>query len=45
MLGKIQEAGAAVDVGVEVQLVNALKPGVVKDALRGEKIRCTWLRR
>jgi isopentenyl phosphate kinase len=45
MLGKIQEAGEAVEAGVEVQLVNALRPDIVKDALRGEKIRCTWLRR
>jgi len=45
MLGKIQEAGAAVEVGVEVQLVNALKPGIIKEALRGEKVPCTWLRR
>jgi isopentenyl phosphate kinase len=45
MLGKIKEAGAAVEAGVEVQLVNALKPGVVHDALRGEKVACTWLRR
>jgi isopentenyl phosphate kinase len=45
MLGKIREAGTAVEAGVEVQLVNALKPGVVRDALRGEKVACTWLRR
>jgi isopentenyl phosphate kinase len=45
MLGKINEAGAAVDAGVEVQLVNALKPGVINGALRGEKVPCTWLRR
>jgi isopentenyl phosphate kinase len=45
MLGKINEAGAAVEAGVEVQLVNALKPGVVNAALRGEKVPCTWLRR
>ncbi|MGD0804407.1 MAG: isopentenyl phosphate kinase [Candidatus Bathyarchaeia archaeon] len=45
MLGKIREAGAAVEAGVDVQLVNALKPGMVHDALRGEKVKCTWLRR
>jgi isopentenyl phosphate kinase len=45
MLGKIIEAAAAVQAGVEVQLVNALKPGVIHDALRGEKVACTWLRR
>lgn len=45
MLGKISEAGPAVEAGVEVQLVNALTPGVVHDALRGEMVRCTWLRR
>jgi len=45
MLGKIGEAGAAVEAGVSVQLVNALKPGFVNTALRGEKIPCTWLRR
>jgi len=45
MLGKINEASAAVDAGVEVQLVNALKPGVINGALQGEKILCTWLRR
>ncbi len=45
MLGKIGEAGAAVEAGVSVQLVNALKPGIVNAALRGEKVPCTWLRR
>ncbi len=45
MLGKIGEARAAVEAGVEVQLVNALKPGVVKAALQGEKVPSTWLRR
>ena len=45
MLGKIKEAGVAVEAGVEVQLVNALKPGIVYEALRGEKVTCTWLRR
>jgi isopentenyl phosphate kinase len=44
MLGKIREAGIAVEAGVDVQLVNALAPGVVYDALRGEKVTCTWLR-
>ena len=45
MLGKIMEAATAVEAGVEVQLVNALKPGVIQDALRGERVTCTWLRR
>jgi isopentenyl phosphate kinase len=45
MFGKINEAAAAVEAGVAVQLVNALKPGTVNAALRGEKIPCTWLRR
>ncbi len=45
MLGKINEAAPAVEAGIDVQLVNALTPGVVHDALRGEKLRCTWLRR
>ena len=45
MLGKINEAGAAVEAGIDVQLVNALKPGVVNAVLRGEKVPCTWLRR
>ncbi len=45
MLGKIMEAAAAVEADIEVQLVNALKPGVIHDALRGQKITCTWLRR
>jgi isopentenyl phosphate kinase len=45
MYGKIGEAETAVEAGVKVQLVNALKPGVVHNALRGEKVACTWLRR
>jgi isopentenyl phosphate kinase len=45
MLGKVNEAAVAVEGGVEVQLVNALKPNVVNAALRGDKIPCTWLRR
>jgi isopentenyl phosphate kinase len=45
MLGKVNEAAAAVEAGVEVQLLNALKPDAVNAALRGEKIPCTWLRR
>ena len=45
MLGKVNEAAAAVEAGVEVQLVNALKLDAVNAALRGEKIPCTWLRR
>ncbi len=45
MLGKINEAGAVAEAGIEVQLVNALKPGVVNAALRGDKVPCTWLRR
>ena len=45
MLGKINEAGAAVEAGVDVQLVNALQPGIVNAALSGQKVPCTWLRR
>jgi isopentenyl phosphate kinase len=45
MLGKINEAGVAVEAGIDVQLVNALKPGAVNAVLRGEKVPCTWLRR
>lgn len=45
MMGKIKEAEAAVEAGLEVQLVNALKPGIIHDALKGEKVTCTWLRR
>jgi len=45
MLGKISEAGAAVEAGIDVQLVNALKPGVVRGALMGERVPSTWLRR
>jgi len=45
MLGKVNEAAAAVEAGVEVQLLNALEPDAVNAALRGEKIPCTRLRR
>jgi isopentenyl phosphate kinase len=45
MFGKIREAGTAVEAGVEVQLINALKPNIVHDSLQGEHVVCTWLRR
>jgi isopentenyl phosphate kinase len=41
MLGKVSEAKAAVEAGIEVRLVNATKPGVILKALRGEPIAGT----
>jgi isopentenyl phosphate kinase len=43
MLGKVREAAAAAEAGVEVVLVNAGKPGRVRAALRGEKVIGTVL--
>ncbi len=45
MLGKINEAQAAVEAGVSVQLVNALEPGRTLRALRGEPVVGTILTR
>ena len=44
MLGKVTEAAAAVEAGIEVRIVNALKPGVVRGVLTGEKVSGTRLR-
>ncbi len=41
MLGKVSEAKAAVEAGIEVRLVNATKPGVILKALRGEPVAGT----
>lgn len=45
MLGKINEAQAAVEAGVSVQIVNALEPGRTLRALRGEPVVGTILTR
>jgi isopentenyl phosphate kinase len=45
MIGKITEAKTAVEAGIKVQLVNALKPGIIKSALDWDPVRGTWLRR
>ncbi|UCH57865.1 MAG: isopentenyl phosphate kinase family protein [Candidatus Bathyarchaeota archaeon] len=45
MLGKVSEAKAAVEAGVEVQIVNATKPGVILKALIGEPVAGTILAR
>lgn len=45
MLGKIDEAKAAVEAGVEVQIVNAKRPDVILKALRGEPVKGTILTR
>jgi isopentenyl phosphate kinase len=43
MLGKISEAVSAVEAGISVLLINALKPDVVRKALCGEPVIGTWL--
>lgn len=43
MLGKVSEAAAAVEAGVEVMIVNASKPGIILKALRGEPVTGTIL--
>ncbi|MEE8355256.1 MAG: amino acid kinase, partial [Candidatus Bathyarchaeia archaeon] len=43
MLGKVSEARAAVGEGIEVQFVNATKPGVMLKALKGEPVTGTIL--
>lgn len=43
MLGKVSEARAAVEAGIEVRMVNATKPGVILKALRGEPVAGTVL--
>ncbi len=43
MLGKIDEARATVEAGVEVQIVNAKRPDVILKALRGEPVKGTIL--
>ena len=43
MLGKVTEAKAAVEAGIEVQVVNALKSAVILKALRGEPVAGTLL--
>jgi isopentenyl phosphate kinase len=45
MLGKVSEARAAVEAGIEVRLVNATKPGVILKALRGEPVAGTVITR
>jgi len=45
MLGKVSEAAAAVEAGVEVLIVNASRPGVILKALRGEPVTGTVLTR
>ena len=43
MLGKVSEASAAVEAGIEVLIVNASRPGVILKALRGEPVTGTTL--
>jgi len=43
MLGKVMETAIAIEAGVEVIVVNALRPGIVKKALRGEHVMGTVL--
>lgn len=43
MLGKVMETAVAVEAGVEVIVVNALRPGIVKKALTGEPVTGTVL--
>lgn len=43
MLGKVSEAAAAVEAGVEVVIVNAAEPDIILKALRGEAVRGTIL--
>ncbi|NQT07464.1 hypothetical protein HQ586_00155 [Candidatus Bathyarchaeota archaeon] len=45
MLGKVSEAKAAVNAGIEVFIGNASKPGVILKALRGESVKGTILTR
>jgi isopentenyl phosphate kinase len=45
MLGKVQEATSAVEAGVNVLILNALKSDYIYNALRGESVVCTRLRR
>jgi len=45
MLGKVSEAAAAVEAGIEVLIVNASRPGVILKALRGEPVTGTTLTR
>ena len=45
MLGKVMEAAAAVEAGVEVIFVNALRPGAIFKALKGEHVTGTVLMR
>jgi isopentenyl phosphate kinase len=44
MLGKVTEAAAAIEAGIEVLIVNALKPGVVRGTLTGDNVVGTRLR-
>jgi isopentenyl phosphate kinase len=43
MLGKVMETAVAVEAGVEVIIVNALRPGIVYKALKGEHVTGTVL--
>ncbi len=45
MLGKVQEAASAVEAGVDVRIINALKPDFIYNALLGKNVKCTRLRR
>jgi len=45
MYGKVSEAVAAVESGIEVLIVNASKPGVILKALRGEPVTGTLVAR
>jgi len=43
MLGKIQEAGEAARAGIEVLIVNALEPDIIRNALLSEKVKGTYI--
>jgi isopentenyl phosphate kinase len=43
MLGKIREASEAARSGIEVLIVNALEPEIIRNALLGEKVKGTYL--
>jgi len=45
MIGKINEARDAVEADIKVQLINALKPGIIQSALKWNPVPGTWLRR
>jgi isopentenyl phosphate kinase len=43
MFGKIQEASEAAKTDIEVLIVNALEPDIIRKALLGEKVKGTYI--